>query len=166
MLSPLSTSCPTSPCAATCNGFSLIWLNPSCPKPECDQVSTLNLRLPAFEGCLILRVVAYPAEFSHFQGIGLQLLVLWKLTQSALHQRTASIRRYTEPKKILYLGLFGVCVDGHRGSLFSDKANFIISVHRQNCGPKKIINYCVLLEDLTKQIIKSGPKTKMTLKPA
>lgn len=83
-----------------------------------------------------------------------------KLTQSALHQRTASIRRYTEPKEILYLALFGVCVDGHRGSLFSDKANFIISVHRQNCGPKKIINYCVLLEDLTKQIIKSGPKTK------
>lgn len=50
-----------------------------------------------------------------------------KLTQSALHQRTASIRGYTEPKKKkrLYLAPFGVCVDGHRGSLFSDKANFI-----------------------------------------
>ncbi len=96
--------------------------------------------------------------------------------------RTASIRRNTELEKTFHLVLFAACVAGHRGSLFSDWADFIIYVYRQNCGfshgkcvfqtfwmtistseDKKIIHYFVYLEDIIKQIMKSVPEAKGTL---
>lgn len=123
----------------TYNGFSLIWLNSSCPNPEYDQVSTLNLQLPALEGCLML---LESSRISHSQGIGLQLLIFKTPTvRVAPGVRLLSEDIQSQRRLLIWFLLFVLMSSTeevysqnafHFGG--ADKANFIISVHRQNYG--------------------------------
>lgn len=90
----------------TCNGFSLIWLNSSCPKPDCDQVSSQNPR-PA----CIWRVSNLWVGHIQWNFLTSEELVYnyWffkmESSDSQLSTRsTASIRRYTESENTFTFG--------------------------------------------------------------
>lgn len=60
---------PHLPMCCTCGGFPLIWHNGSGPSPECGQVSALNRRWPALEGCLMLWVVPQPTSLPSSESL-------------------------------------------------------------------------------------------------
>lgn len=84
----------------------LLWLKWSRPGSVCDKVSSLNLRPPALEGCLVSqRIFSLPGEWVYsWHTIGPE----------------ASTGRQTQPEKTFHLVLFAVCVDSYGGNLFSE----------------------------------------------
>lgn len=117
---------------STCNGFSLICLNLKCPDPESDQVSTLNLRLPASDGLFnmagggkIQQSFSLPGNWFTTSGF----LKMQSLHSRSCTRRAAFIRKCTEAEKTLF-GLMAA------EEVYSEtKQTRTFSVLRQNCGP-------------------------------
>lgn len=136
VISPSSTSRPTSPCAA--HVMDSLWYGWTwvALTQKVIRYPTLNLRLLAFQGCLKSWVVANLAQFLQFQ----ELVYYRFLKNGKTHiVSVASIRSYTEPEKIFHLVLFDdLCWWPQRKSILRmlfvleehEKENFSISAHK------------------------------------
>lgn len=92
----------------TCNGFSLIRLNSSCPNPECDQVSSLNASEREFQAakcCGVWRHIQLNSLTSRERLCESSILKMESSHSLWRSEGTASIGRHTHSQRRLFIWL-------------------------------------------------------------